>query len=252
VKATQTKNKKVAVIPLKAETTALLKARSANKLPTAALFNVPKKTAKMLHADMKVARQQWLNEVKHDPKEYERRQKDGFLKAETYVGVADFHSLRHTAGTLLAASGAHPKVAQSIMRHSDINLTMGLYTHTLRGQESQAIENLPDLPLTGISQSHKATGTDDRPVDACNSAYKILTKKSDFDRNSLSSIGNTGSPEAGSKAEIHKICKPLETGKLGTKKGRLSLSDTGLESTERCRARTCDMLIKSQLLYQLS
>ena len=52
----------------------------------------------------------------------------------------DFHALRHQAGTLLAASGVHPKVAQSIMRHSDINLTMSLYTHTLHGQESQAVE----------------------------------------------------------------------------------------------------------------
>jgi len=54
--------------------------------------------------------------------------------AERY---ADFH-LRHTTGSLLAASGVHPKVAQSIMRHGDINLTMSLYTHTLRGQETEA------------------------------------------------------------------------------------------------------------------
>ena len=74
----------------------------------------------------------------------------------------DFHALRGELGTLLAASGTHPKVAQSIMRHSDINLTMSLYTHTLRGQESEAIENLTDLSLPGKeSQSAKSTGTDD-------------------------------------------------------------------------------------------
>ena len=49
-------------------------------------------------------------------------------------GKIDFHSLRHTTGSLLAASGVHPKVAQSIMRHSDINLTMSIYTHTLTGK----------------------------------------------------------------------------------------------------------------------
>jgi len=38
----------------------------------------------------------------------------------------DFHALRHEAGTLLAAANVHPKVAQSILRHSDINLTMGI------------------------------------------------------------------------------------------------------------------------------
>jgi len=57
----------------------------------------------------------------------------------------DFHSLRHTTGTLLAASGVHPKVAQTLMRHSDINLTLSLYTHTLTGQEVKAVESLPDF-----------------------------------------------------------------------------------------------------------
>ena len=40
--------------------------------------------------------------------------------------TADFHTLRHTQGSLLAASGIHPKVAQTLMRHSDINHTYGL------------------------------------------------------------------------------------------------------------------------------
>ena len=63
----------------------------------------------------------------------------------------------------MAASGAHPKVAQSIMRHSDINLTMSRYTHTLTGQEAKAIENQPDLSLSS-KHGHraKATGTDKR------------------------------------------------------------------------------------------
>ncbi len=77
---------------------------------------------------------------------------------------ADFHSLRHTTGSLLAASGAHPKVAQLILRHSDINLTMLRYTHVLRGQESEAINNLPDLSAPPQGQQ-KATGTDDANVD---------------------------------------------------------------------------------------
>jgi site-specific recombinase XerD len=32
---------------------------------------------------------------------------------------ADFHSLRHSTGSLLVAAGVHPKVIQSIMRHSN-------------------------------------------------------------------------------------------------------------------------------------
>jgi hypothetical protein len=83
-------------------------------------------------------------------------------------------------------------------------------------------------------------------------AYKKLTKKPDSDRNSLSAIGNKVTPKSEARTKEARKRKPLRTAELGTKKGRLSSSDTGLESNERCRARTCDMLIKSQLLYQLS
>jgi len=73
----------------------------------------------------------------------------------------DFHALRHSTGSLLAAIGAHPKVVQSIMRHSDINLTMSRYTHVLRGQESEAI----------------ATGTDNKAIEATQHSAKELTLK---------------------------------------------------------------------------
>ena len=62
--------------------------------------------------------------------------------------IVDFHSLRHTTGTLLAAAGVHPKVAQSLMRYSDINLTMSRYTHVLIEQETAAVAALPDLAST--------------------------------------------------------------------------------------------------------
>ncbi|MHC4679673.1 MAG: hypothetical protein ACYTEK_13330 [Planctomycetota bacterium] len=70
----------------------------------------------------------------------------------------DFHAQRDQTGTLLAASGTHPKVAQSIMRHSDINLTMSRYTHILTDQEARAVENLPDLSRPS-RQRTTATGT---------------------------------------------------------------------------------------------
>lgn len=61
---------------------------------------------------------------------------------------------------LLAASGVHPKLARDLMRHSDINLTMSRYTHTLRGQQVQAIESLPDFSRPD-KDAQRATGTDD-------------------------------------------------------------------------------------------
>lgn len=57
----------------------------------------------------------------------------------------DFHCLRHTFGTTLARRGVHPKTLMSLMDHSDINMTMRLYTHSMPGDEIAAMELLPDL-----------------------------------------------------------------------------------------------------------
>jgi hypothetical protein len=59
-----------------------------------------------------------------------------------------------------AASGVHPKVAQVIMRHSNINLTMSQNTHIFRGQKSEAITKLPDLSFTKLKVSKKSDAPD--------------------------------------------------------------------------------------------
>jgi integrase len=41
---------------------------------------------------------------------------------------ADFHALRHSFASILHHSGVSPKVAQSLLRHSTIGLTMDTYT----------------------------------------------------------------------------------------------------------------------------
>jgi len=89
------------------------------------------------------------------------RERSCFLADRYDAGrEADFHSLRHTCGSLLAAAGVHPKMAQSIMRHSTIDLTMSRYTHTFRGQDA-AIAALPDLGAAPAGQRARATSTDD-------------------------------------------------------------------------------------------
>jgi integrase len=55
----------------------------------------------------------------------------------------NFHSLRHTCGSYLAAHGVAPKVVMEIMRHKDINLTMSRYSHLLAGQKQEAVNKLP-------------------------------------------------------------------------------------------------------------
>lgn len=64
-------------------------------------------------------------------------------------------SLRHSFGSMLAASGVHPKTAQKLMRHSDINLILSRYTHVFRGQETKAINAFPDLDISVHMQQAK-------------------------------------------------------------------------------------------------
>jgi integrase len=230
IEAAYAKNKKTYTLPLKPDTAAEIRTYATGKLPTAGLFSVPEKTAEMLKADLEAA---------------------GIEYQDAAGRFADFHSLRHTAGTLLASSGVHPKVAQSIMRHSDINLTMSLYTHTLRGQESEAVAMLPDLAVSSRA-SEQASGTDGEPIDAYKPAYKKLTKTAYPTGNRLSAIDTTNRAVERVNSADDACDKPISEGQLGNEGTELSLVGSGENKNGRCRIRTCDPLIKSQLLYRLS
>jgi len=210
------KNRRRASIPLKAETVKLLEEYFAGKLPGASAFPIPGKKclAEVLRKDLEAA---------------------GIEYRDAAGRVVDFHSLRHTAGSLLAASGAHPKVAQSIMRHSTIDLTMNRYSHLYAGQESRAVENLPTFSLSGRDKA-RATGTDGKALEqgeiAYKPAYKKLAKNAVSGYNRSASIGKT-EPEykktgTGSTASRN----PLSSARLGNKKAPVSLNDNGKNATD--------------------
>jgi len=162
--------------------------------------------------------------------------------------VFDFHALRGQCASLLPATGASPKTAQTILRHSDVNLTLNAYTHLLRGQEAQAVENLPYLSLP-TKENQKATGTDGREIEPSQSAYKPaykeLTKNTDSDRNLESPIGTADKGQQGDNKVYDQAGKLLQTSDLDTYRLPLSPSDRGVKKNRRCRDRTCDLLIKS-------
>ena len=56
-----------------------------------------------------------------------------------------FHDLRHSCATLLAAQGVPARVAMDILGHSDIRLTLGVYTHVLDESKRQAAEVMERL-----------------------------------------------------------------------------------------------------------
>jgi len=231
VNCSYTKNKKIAVVPLRPDTAAELQSFFAGKMPDVKAFGgthkqLTKKTAEMLKADLADAGIPYVDD------------------AQRY---ADFHCLRHTTGSLLAASGVHPKVAQSIMRHGDINLTMSLYTHTLRGQESEAVKSLPDLSLPS-KESLKASGTDDRALDTSSSAYKKLAKNSYSDGLQTSSIGTPDEPKNQKDGEVSTVDKPLQMTHLGTEKEPMSTGDIDSKSNAPGSTRTSESRIQCPLI----
>jgi hypothetical protein len=133
------------------------------------MFNMPHRfdVAEMLRADRVDARRQWLAEAKNDPTERLLREQSDFLVDENHEGQQlDFHALRHTCGAWLAMQGAHPKLIQTVMRHSTITLTMDTYGHLFPGQEAEAAIGMAKLlaQQTTESNSALATGTDDMIV----------------------------------------------------------------------------------------
>ncbi len=61
--------------------------------------------------------------------------------------ASDLHGLRKTYGTMLAAAGVSPRVAIELMRHSDMKLTMGVYTDVAQLPMIAETARLPSLPL---------------------------------------------------------------------------------------------------------
>ncbi len=236
VKAAYSKRKREDTLPIRPDTAKELQGFFKNKHPNTKAFNAPEKTGKMLKADLASARDNWISEVKCSPQEFQRRLESDFLKVDSDRGIVDFHSLRHTTGSLLADAGVHPKVAQEIMRHSDINLTMNTYTHVLRGRESEAVAALPDLSPSELAVQ-QATGTDDVTLDQ--NLSQILAK---FDGNQWISAdfdGQQGDKEKGTKSSI-----PCQNQSFSANSHKKANGRSGI--------RTQDPLIKSQLLYQLS
>ncbi len=58
-----------------------------------------------------------------------------------------FHDLRHSAATLLLSKGVNPKIVQEILGHSDVKMTMDIYSHVLPTIQQEAIEKLHQIFL---------------------------------------------------------------------------------------------------------
>jgi integrase len=122
--------------------------------PDTPVFNVPSALVKILDRDLVaacIARRVQVNG------------KWVIDKRDDRGRTLDVHALRHTFGTLLSKGGIAPRTAQAAMRHSDIKLTMNVYTDPALLDVRGALDALPALPLRrdrGKGEAVRATGID--------------------------------------------------------------------------------------------
>lgn len=55
-----------------------------------------------------------------------------------------FHDLRHSAATILLSMGVNMKVIQELLGHSDISITLGLYSHLLPNMQQDVVNKWED------------------------------------------------------------------------------------------------------------
>jgi integrase len=125
-----TKNREAAQVPLRADLAGELAdwVRATGKGKTDRVFRVPTELVKILKRDLALA---------------------GIPYRDDQGRTVDVHSLRYTTATLLSRAKVPPRVVQKIMRHSDVKLTMQVYTDANSLDEAEAVAALPKPPLEG-------------------------------------------------------------------------------------------------------
>jgi hypothetical protein len=95
------------------------------------------------------------------------------------VYFADFHSLRTDFISYVVSSGASVKTCQSLARHGDPRLTIGIYAKASLHDISGAVESLPDLSAPEREpEALRMTGTDSGATQSAPSILGIDTEDS--------------------------------------------------------------------------
>ena len=124
------KNGKGSSVPLRSDLAAELRQWVAGRARDELVFRVPAGLLRILNRDLIAA---------------------GIDKIDERGGRVHLHALRHTTGTHLSAANVAPRTAQAVMRHSDISLTMNVYTDERLLNAAGAVELLPELSLASRS-----------------------------------------------------------------------------------------------------
>jgi hypothetical protein len=158
----------------------------------------------------------------------------GIAKADPEGRLLDIHGLRHSYCTMIAQSGANMQTAMKLMRHSTPAMT-ARYTHMNLRDLGGAVASLPTLPLAHEARAAVASseGPDLRPRQRPHIGRNVVQNGATSCTIDTPEVIGEGAPET----------------RENIKKYRDSEGD--LDGGPR-RSRTCDLVIKSHLLYQLS
>ena len=253
VAAGYSKRRRRDVQPIRRDLAELLRPYLAARAADVAVFPVPERSAEVLRKDLRAARAIWLRGVK-TRQERRARWKTDFLAVIDASGhVCDFHALRHTYITNLMRSGVHPRIAQTLARHSTITLTMDRYSHVGLLDEAAALDAMPAAPASGQA-ALRPTGTDGKHTGgeaATADPVQRAVQRADGPGGPRVSAPGTveGAKESGREQQEGQR-KSSREGKLDTPRHRLSPSVRSKKGGGPRWIRTTDQGIMSPLLYR--
>ena len=114
----------------------------------------------------------------HPAREFDRDLASAGIEKQTPDGKLDFHALRVAMTTFVVETGANPKEAQTLLRHSTPQLTMNLYAKTRNARLERIIDKvssdllLPPKSATGVlaqevrDSADQLNPSDDKDLDA--------------------------------------------------------------------------------------
>ncbi len=119
--ASNEKNRKGSTVPLRSDLAEELKEWTKGKSGASKVFLVPAGLLRIMNRDLELA---------------------AIPKKDSDGTIIHIHALRHSFGTHLSKAGVQPRVAQGLMRHSKIDLTMNVYTDGRLLDSAGAVESI--------------------------------------------------------------------------------------------------------------
>jgi hypothetical protein len=89
-----------------------------------------------------------------------------------------FHDLRHSAATLLLGMGVHPKIVSELLGHTQIGITLDLYSQVTATMQRDAVQAFEEL--LGSSQGSSRAPRSIRSRKTAASARSSVERAADF------------------------------------------------------------------------